>query len=94
MPFGLKTPSGAFQGSMDVILSTCNGQLGLFYLVDLLIFRKSSEALIKRLRLVLKLIHNTGLTIELKKYNFFKHSKLHVSITLDRWQAHNTHYYD
>ena len=71
MPFGLRNAPATFQRALDIILSGVRWQTCLIYLDDVIIFSKDIETHLKNVDEVLKLLHDAGVTLKLKKCSWF-----------------------
>lgn len=56
---------------MDVLLTKVKWQFTLVFIDDIIILSQSLEEHIRHFQLVLKLLHDAGLTLKLKKGKFF-----------------------
>lgn len=74
MPFGLKGAPATFRRALDIILSSVRWQLCLVYLDDVIIFSRSYAEHVKQLDQVLTLMGSAGISLKLKKCDFFKPS--------------------
>lgn len=72
--FGLKNAPGTFQCAMDVSLSRVKWQFTLFYLDDIVVFSRLPNERIDQVRQVLTLLRNAGVTLKLRKCEFFTNS--------------------
>ncbi|CAB3226541.1 unnamed protein product [Arctia plantaginis] len=71
MPFGLANAPSIFQRAMNRVLSKSKANFAIIFMDDILIPAKSFEEGIERLEKVLQLLSEAGLTLKLKKCNFF-----------------------
>ena len=71
MPFGLRNAPATFQRALDIILSGVRWQTCLIYLDDVIIFSKDIESHLKDVDEVLRLLHQAGVTLKLKKCSWF-----------------------
>jgi transposase InsO family protein len=74
MPFGLCNAPATFQRAIDVILSSVRWQCALTYLDDIIVFSATLEQHLHDLDRVLTLLHNAGVTLKLRKCQFFRDS--------------------
>ena len=74
MPFGLRNAPATFQRSLDLILSGVRFKTCLVYLDDVLIFSRQQEDHIKHVDEVLTLLENAGISLKLRKCQFFRKS--------------------
>lgn len=72
MPFGLKNGPSTFQRPFNVILATMKWQFVLVYSDSIVIFFMSLDDHIEHVRRVLALLHDTVITLRLKKCKFFR----------------------
>lgn len=70
LPFGLCNAPASFQRLMDIILSGLQWQICLVYLDDILIFAKTHDEMLKRLKIVLTKMLTGGLKLRLEKCKF------------------------
>lgn len=71
MPFGLANAPSVFQRAMNKILAKSKVDFAIIFMDDVLIPARSFEEGFERLEMVLQLLHEAGLTLKLKKCNFF-----------------------
>ena len=72
MPFGLRNAPATFQRALDIILSSVRWQSCLIYLDDVIVFSKNVEQHLKDVDVVLKLLGKAGVSLKLKKCEFFQ----------------------
>ena len=72
MPFGLRNAPATFQRALDIILSGVRWQTCLIYLDDVIVFSHSHEQHIKDVNQVLTLLGEAGVSLKLKKCEFFQ----------------------
>lgn len=72
MPFGLANAPSVFQRTMNQILAKVKNKFALIYMDDILIPARSFEEGLGRLEEVLRIISESGLTLNLSKCNFFR----------------------
>lgn len=72
MPFGLKNAPACFQRLMNTVLRKELYEMALCYIDDILIYGKTIEEEIERLRTVLSRLSEYGLKLELRKCSFFR----------------------
>ena len=82
MPFGLKNAPATFQRAIDIILSRVKWQYALVYLDDVIIYSKSFEEHIVHVRTVLTLLSKAGISLKLKKCEFFRPSVSYLGHTV------------
>lgn len=69
---GLANAPSAFQRTMNKILAKVKNKFALIYMDDILIPAHSFEEGLERLKEILKIISESGLTLNLSKCNFFR----------------------
>ena len=74
MPFGLSNAPATFQRALDIILARYRWQTCLVYLEDVIVFSSKEEDHVKHVREVLQALHEAGVTLKLRKCEFFKRS--------------------
>jgi hypothetical protein len=74
MPFGLCNAPATFRRAIDVILSSVCWQCALTYLDDIIVFSATLEQHLHDLDRVLTLLHNAGVTLKLRNWQFFRDS--------------------
>ncbi|KAF9762245.1 Retrovirus-related Pol polyprotein from transposon opus [Nosema granulosis] len=72
MPFGLCNAPATFQRSMDVIFRNENRKFVDPYLDDIIVYSKDEEEHKKHLRIVLGRLKAAGVSLNEKKYKFFR----------------------
>jgi hypothetical protein len=72
MLFGLVNAPSTFKRSVDVILSSVKWKLCLVYLDDTIIYSPSFEIHVDDLDFVLGLLESAGVSLRLRKCNFFQ----------------------
>ena len=72
MPFGLTNAPPTFQRLMECVLAGLSGDHCLVYLDDIIVFSKTFEEHLQRLRSVLDRLRTAGLKLKLKKCHFAK----------------------
>ena len=72
MPMGLKSSAQTFQRVMELALQGLQWSICLIYLDDIIIFSKTFEQHMERLRLVLQRIRDAGLKIKPEKCQFLQ----------------------
>ena len=72
MPFGLKNAPATFQRALDIILSGVRWQICLVYLDDVIVFSRTHAEHVEHLDTVLTLLRNAGVSLKLKKCQFFR----------------------
>ena len=72
MPFGLKNAPATFQRALDIILSGVRWQICLVYLDDVIVFSRGMKEHIAHLDQVLTLLRAAGVSLKLKKCQFFQ----------------------
>ena len=72
MPFGIAAAPATFQKLMNKVLGELNWKEAVVYLDDILIFAKTKEEHIKRLRNVFQRIKESGLKLKKEKCQFLK----------------------
>lgn len=70
MPFRLRNPSGAFQKTIDIIVSAVKSQFALVHLDNIVVFFKSSEKYAVHVCTVLTLLGDANATLKLKKFQY------------------------
>jgi len=74
MPFGLTNAPATFQRALDILLAGVKWQFCLVYLDDVIIFSETEEKHISHVDNVLQILHQAGVTLKLKKSEFFRKS--------------------
>ena len=74
MPFGLSNAPATFQRVLDIILARYRWQTCLVYLDDVIVFSSREEDHVEHVREVLNALHEAGVTLKLRKCEFFKKS--------------------
>jgi len=74
MPFGLTNASATFQRALEILLAGVKWQFCLVYLDDVIIFSQTEEQHIDHVDKVLKILHQAGVTLKLRKSHFFRKS--------------------
>lgn len=74
MPFGLTNAPATFQRLMDLVLAGLHWKCCLVYLDDIIVFTKTVEGHIERLREVFQCIRNAGLKLNSSKCQLFRQS--------------------
>ena len=82
MPFGLCNAPAAFQRTVDILLMRYKWKTCLVYLDDIIIFSKSVDEHIDHVDEVLQTLREAGLTLKLKKCNFFVSSVNYLGHTI------------
>ena len=72
MPFGLRNAPATFQRAIDIILSRVKWRTALVYLDDIIVYSPDAESHFDHLKEVLQLLHQAGITLKLKKCQFFQ----------------------
>jgi len=72
MPFGLSGAPGSFCRLMSIVLRDLLWVVCLCYLDDIVVFARSPEELLKRLRIVLDRLRDVGLKAKPSKCKLFK----------------------
>ena len=72
MPFGLSNAPATFQRVLDIVLARYRWQTCLVYLDDVIIFSKNMDDHVGHVREVLTALRDAGVTLKLKKCEFFK----------------------
>ena len=72
MPFGLCGAPSTFCRLMEIVLSDLKWRIGLYYLDDIIIYARSPQELLQRLRTVLDLVREVGLQVKLTKCVLFQ----------------------
>lgn len=72
MPFGLCNAPAVFQRMINIILKTLDEGVAMAYLDDIISASQSFDDGMKKLKSILKILMNAGLTINLKKCYFFE----------------------
>ncbi len=70
MPFGLCNAASTFQRFMESVLAGLTWEVCLFYLVDIIIYAKTFDEHLNRLKHVFERLKEGGLKIKLEKCNF------------------------
>ena len=71
MPFGLCNAPATFQRMLDILLAGLRWRSCLVYLDDIIVFSKSVDEHFKHLGEILAILRKAGLSLKLKKCNFF-----------------------
>ena len=74
MPFGLKNAPATFQRALDMILAGVRWQFALVYLDDVIVYSRTVDEHEEHVRAVLRLLQSAGVTLKLKKCEFFSTS--------------------
>jgi len=74
MPFGLSNAPATFQRALDIILARYRWQTCLVYLDDVIVFSSREEDHIGHVREVMQALHKAGVTLKLRKCEFFQNS--------------------
>ena len=74
MPFGLCNAPSTFQRLMELVLAGLRWEICLAYLDDVVVFGRSFEEHLQRLRLVLQRLREANLKLNPKKCQFFRQS--------------------
>ena len=72
LPMGLSTAPGAFQNLMEIVMSGLSMEIAMVYLDDIVVFGRTFEEHLQRLRLVFVRLRDAGLKIKAKKCDFLK----------------------
>ena len=72
MPFGLTNAPATFQHLMETCLGEMHLKWYIIYLDDIIVFSKTPEEHIERLRGVFEILAAAGLRLKLSKCKFFK----------------------
>ena len=72
MPFGLSRAPGSFCRLMSRVLKDLIWNICLCYLDDIVIYAKTPQELLERLRTVLDRLHQVGLKVKPSKCDLFK----------------------
>jgi Reverse transcriptase (RNA-dependent DNA polymerase) len=72
IPFGLRNAPDTFQRFVDINLSGLTWKSYLVYLDDIIVFSKTPAENMAHLDAVLDRLYRAGLTLNLKKFHFFK----------------------
>ena len=78
MPFGLTNAPATFQRLMESCLGELHLQYCIIYLDDIIVFSKTPEEQLKRLRMVFEKLSASGLKLKLSKCEFFQ-AKIRIS---------------
>lgn len=82
MPFGLKTAPATFQRAMDNVLRGLQGLHCLVYLDDVIIFSKSLQEHVAKLRAVFDRFRLNNLKVQLDKSHFLRKEVLYLGHTI------------
>jgi len=74
MPFGLCNAGATFQRLMDIVMSGLNLEVCLVYLDDIVVYARTPEEHLERLRIVLDRLGRAGLKLKPEKCRFFQRS--------------------
>ena len=74
MPFGLCNAGATFQRLMDLVMSGLHLDICLVYLDDIVVFARSAEEHLQRLKVVFQRLLKAGLKIKPGKCSFFRRS--------------------
>jgi hypothetical protein len=74
MPFGLCNAGATFQRLMDMVMAGLNFEICLVYMDDIVIFSKTLEQHVERLRLVLQRLREAGLKLKPSKCDVMRRS--------------------
>ena len=72
MPLGLRDSPATFQQAMDIILSSVRWKHCIVYLDDIIVFSNTRDDHLKHLEEVFRLLKEAGVTLRLKKCDFFR----------------------
>lgn len=82
MPFGLKTAPATFQRAMDNILRGLQGTHCLVYLDDIIVFSKTLDQHINKLKTIFDTLRKANLKVQLDKSEFLKKEVLYLGHTI------------
>jgi len=82
MPFGLTNAPATFQRALDILLAGVKWQFCLVYLDDVIIFSKTEKEHIQHVDYILTLLKKSGVTLKLKKSEFFQRSVDYLGHTI------------
>lgn len=82
MPFGLKTAPATFQRAMDNVLRGLQGIHCLVYLDDVIIFSRSLQEHVQKLKAVFDRFRQTNLKVQLDKSHFLRKEVLYLGHTI------------
>jgi len=82
MPFGLTNAPATFQRALDILLAGVKWQFCLVYLDDVIIFSKEEEEHIRHVDHVLTVLRQAGVTLKLRKSEFFRKSVNYLGHTI------------
>jgi len=74
MPFGLCNAGATFQRLMDIVMSGLHLDICLVYLDDIVVFARTPEEHLERLRIVFDRLRKAGLKMKPEKCSFFQRS--------------------
>ena len=72
LPMGLSTAPGALQNLMEIVMSGLSMEIAMVYLDDIVVFGRTFEEHLQRLRLVFVRLRDAGLKVKAKKCDFLK----------------------
>ena len=85
MPFGLCNTPASFRTLMDVCLSGLKWAKCLVYIDDIIVFSKTTDEHLNRLKLVFDRLRKAGLTLKPEKCHFFRTKILYLGYIISAY---------
>ena len=74
VPFGLRNAGATFQRLMDILMSGLHLEICLVYLDDIVVYAKTAEEHLERLKMIFQRLGEAGLKLKPEKCRFFRRS--------------------